>query len=225
MRPAHPSLFVAVAFLVWAAASSSGRADFSTVGQGPHSPYGLTLHYTAQSATNATLIVTLTNTIASPKGGLLDAFVFNNPDGDVTTASLTDPHFQLIGGPSFSDGINAAPYGHFDIGASTFGAFEGGSPKNGISPGHTGVFTFHLTGHALNALNEESFVGALSEPPGAGRGDQFFVARFHAFVGDAGFGDKVPAVRHMPEPAALTLGALGVLGCLGGAWRLRRRTG
>ena len=224
MKVAHPSLLFALALFAWAAAAGPGRADFFTVGQGPHSPYNLTLGYTAPSATNATLTVTLKNTISSPKGGLLTAFVFNNPHDDVTGISFTDPLFHLLGGPHFDGGVNAAPYGRFDIGASTFGAFEGNSASAGIAPGHTDVFTFHLTGDHLDLLTAESFVKALSVPPGDGRGDEFFVARFHGFVGDGDFGDKVPAVAHAPEPGALALGVLGALGLLAGVRRFRPRT-
>jgi hypothetical protein len=222
MRTALPALFLAAAALAWATCGPC-HAEFVTVGQGPHSPYTLTLDYMAQSSTHATLTVTLKNTIASPRGGVLTAFAFNNPDDDITGVSLADPHFKVIGGPTFDAHVNAAPYGRFDIGASTSGAFEGGNPKTGISPGQTDVFTFHLTGEDLKALNEESFVDALSGPPGDGRGREFFVARFHGEVGDGDFGDKVPAVRHAPEPATLTLGAIAFLGCLAGASRLRRR--
>ena len=223
MRTTHPSLLLALALVAWSGATGPSWADYITTGAGPHSPYDLTLDYDALSAHQATLTVTLKNTISAPKGGLLTAFAFNNPNGDITGASLTDPHFSLIGAPNLDDGVNAAPYGQFDLGASTFGAFEGGSPKNGISPGHTGVFTFNLTGNHLNMLNEESFVKVLSEPPGDGRDDRFFVARFHGFVGDGDFGDKVPANQHFPEPATLVLAVVGGLGLLGGARRFRQR--
>jgi hypothetical protein len=223
MRTARLCLLPALALLAWSAACGAGRADFITTGAGPHSPYQLTLDYDDVSAHQATLTLTIKNIISSPKGGLLTAFVFNNPHGDITKATLTDPHFSLLGGPNFDDGVNAAPYGHFDLGASTFGDFEGGNPSRGIGPGQTGVFTFHLTGDHLDTLTEESFVEASSEPPGQGRGDAFFVARFHGFVGDGGFGDKIPANEHFPEPAALVLAAAGGMGLLGGAWRVRRR--
>ena len=223
MRIAQSSLLFALTLLASAALAGPGRADFVTVGAGPHSPYELTLDYTAADAHNAALTVTLKNTISSPKGGLLTAFVFNNPGHDVTGVSFTDPNFKLLGGPHFDGGVNAAPYGQFDLGASTFGAFEGGNPSKGLAPGDTGVFTFKLTGSHLNTLDVESFVGALSTPPGDGRGDEFFVARFHGFVGDGDFGDKVPAVRHAPEPATLALGVLGALGLLAGARRFRPR--
>ena len=224
MKRAHPFFLFALALLAWPAAAGAGRADFITNGVGKLGDYNLTLAYTPLSATHAILTVTLTNTSPAANGGFLTSFVFNNPHGDIAGASMTatNANFQLLGGPGFNKGVNGAPYGQFDFGASTFKSFEGGgNPARGIGVGQTAVFTFDLTGHDLNLLNEESFVDARSVGPGIGEGAQFFVGRFRGFL-DGG-SDKVPAIPHAPEPAGLALGAVGALGLLGGAWRLRRR--
>jgi len=68
------------------------------------------------------LTVSLTNT--SPAGtGFLTAFVFNNPSDLITNVAFTDDAvftaFDLIGGPSFQNSIDAQPFGNFDIGASS----------------------------------------------------------------------------------------------------------
>jgi hypothetical protein len=206
--------------------ASLSRADFITTGDGTLGHFKLTLSYTAAaSGTSADLKVVLQNTSPVANGGDLTAFVFNNPDnliGKATLSKSSNSNFQLLGAPSFDNGVNGAPFGQFDLGASTFKSFEGGgAPSKGIAVGATGTFTFAFTGTNLNTLDEESFVDALSVPPGDGGGEKFFVARFRGFVN--GGSDKVPARAHNPEPGTLTLAGLGILGLLGAGWRRWRR--
>ncbi len=233
MRTPHPLFVLALALLAGAASPELSRADFFASGAGALGDYNLTLAYSPLSTTHGTLTATLMNTSPPANGGFLTAFVFNNPNNDITGASLTASisNFHLLGAPNFNNGVNGAPYGHFDIGASTFKSFEGGgNPAKGLGVGQTATFTFHLTGSGLNTLDEMSFVDALSVPPGNGAGDEFFVARFRGFRDEGS--DKVPASPNdppgingggAPEPTSLLLSAVGLLGFLGGVRRLRRR--
>jgi hypothetical protein len=188
------------------------------------------LEYLSGDAQHAILTVTLQNTSPAANGGFLTAFVFNNPGGKITAASLAGPaHFSLLGGPGFSNGVNGAPFGQFDLGASTGGGFEGGgAPSRGLGVGKTGTFTFALTGNGLDGLKAASFLATDSVPPGAGAGVMPFVARFRGFA-DGG-SDKVPdppagppRTTQTPEPAALATAGTGLLTLLGWACVRRKR--
>jgi hypothetical protein len=215
-----------LALAVCGVAPAAGRADFITTGAGPLGRFSLSLSYAAASPTSAQLTMVLDNTTPQSLGGYLTGFVFNNPDGLIRQAALSssNANFSLLGGPSYDNGVNGAPYGRFDLGASTFKSFEGGgNPARGIAAGGTASFVFTLKGVGLDGLAAESFATAWSVPPGDGQGDEFFVARFRGFTN--GGSDKVPAHApepgggvvaggHAPEPAAGALAGMGVLGLL-----------
>ncbi|MDE2222728.1 MAG: PEP-CTERM sorting domain-containing protein [Candidatus Omnitrophica bacterium] len=174
-------------------------------GTGPWGDYTGSFTYSDISATSAKLTIDLKNTSPLANGGDLTAFAFNNPNNDITGASLSasDTNFTVIGGSSFNNGINASPYGQFDIGASTGGSFQGsGSPSKGLGVGQTGNFVFSLTGTNLNTLSENLFFNELSTGTGAGIGYQSMVVRFRGFQN--GQSDKVPA-SVAPEPPSLVL--------------------
>ena len=161
------------------------------------------------------LTIELTNTSPEDNGGFITAFVFNNPGGMISSVSLssTDLDFGLIGGPSFNGGIDAPPFGSFDIGAS----IGNGRPARGISVGNTETFTFALTGAGLDLLDEQSFVEELSD---SRKNRKFFVVRLKGFDDDGS--DKVPA-KTVPEPGALFLLGAGLAGFLGYGIKRKRK--
>jgi LPXTG-motif cell wall-anchored protein len=193
-----------------------------------------TFTYLHDSSTQARLVVELTNT--SPGGtGYLTAFAFNNPGDRITGVSLvsSDPDFGLLGAAPYQNGVPGNPFGPFDLGAGTGGAFEGdGNPSTGLAVGQTGTFTFTLIGLGLDELTAGSFFDAPSVPPAQGQGPAAFVARFRGFAQGS---DKVPGhpvvaepppiSNHAPEPSALLIAGLGGVSALAGwVWRKRRRT-
>jgi hypothetical protein len=161
----------------------------------------------------------------SPTLGYLTAFLFNIPtEADVTSASLTvtgNPNggnFSLLGPSNTLE--NGAPFGLFDIGASTFKSFEGGgTPSDGMSNTgltKTATFSFTLNGSGLGALTATDFLSTLSDDTThGGEGAQDFVARFRGFEvpeGQEG-SDKVPnegGGSPVPEPGTLMLIGAGV---------------
>ena len=184
------------------------------------------LTYNATGDHTATLQVTLHNTSDAANKGFLTAFAFNNPGGRITSAALTStaPAFHLIGDPAQPGGVNGAPFGHFDLGASTGKSFEGGgNPNTGVGVGQTDLFWFTLNGNGLTDITEDNFLATPSAPPGAGQGTVAFVARFRGF--SDGRSDKVPVdtvhIEHAPEPVTVTMGLIGV-GLAAGAVALRR---
>jgi hypothetical protein len=212
---------------------AQARADLiplaGEVGLSGLGSYQGSLSYESSDAQHATLTIVLQNTSPAANGGYLTAFVFNNPGDKITAASLAGPaHFSLLGDSGFHNGINGAPFGQFDLGASTGGSFEGGGqPSKGLGVGATGTFTFTLTGNGLDTLSATSFLATNSVGPGAGEGVMPFVARFRGFVN--GGSDKVPdplprTVSQTPEPATLGLAGTGLLTLLGWGYFRRKRS-
>jgi hypothetical protein len=190
--------------------------------------YTGTFNYASSSSTQATLDITIKNTSPAANGGYLTAFVLNNPGNKITGATLSssNANFGLLGNPTFNDSVNGAPYGQFDIGASTFKSFEGGgNPSKGIAVGASATFHFVLTGTGLDTLTSSKFFSTLSVGPGNGQGDQAFVGRFRGFKNEGS--DKVPGIdpparNNNPEPGTMTLCGIGLAG-LAVVSRVRKR--
>jgi hypothetical protein len=209
-------------------------------GAGPLGRFDGSMTWTPLDPEGGRLAVVLTNTSPADNGGYLTAFALNNPADLIHGVGLDWPRPDnfgvLVTELGFRNGVNAAPFGRFDFGATiTDGSFEGwGNPRRGLAAGETAIFYFTLRGLGVGSLTQDDFFAELSEGPGADRGHQFFVARFRGFV-DGG-SDKVPAqepqpgrppkprpVVHQPEPGTLTLCGLGVLGLLGYRFWPRKR--
>jgi len=224
------------AFAVLWGGAGAGRAEPITGGSGLANlgHFDGSFTYTSSSSSSATLDIVLNNTTQLSVGGYLTAFVFNNPDHKITGATLSssNTNFKALGSPSYNGGISAAPFGNFDLGASTGGKFlGGGSPNGGIPAGGSATFTFSLTGSGLDALTTASFLAALSSPEGQDLAPAFFVARFRGFKN--GGSDKVPGqgsgggggiggIESAPEPGTMTLAAIGIASTLGYGWSRRR---
>ncbi len=216
--------------------TNSSAAPVTFAGNGFLGDFTGSLDY---NSTTHTITVTLTNASSTLPGGMITGFAFNLPNqpGNVTGVTYTaqGPHgtlFSLLGGPSFSNSVNVAPYGDADIGAALDGDWlGGGNPNQGLAIGQTGTYTFQLTGNAtyLNALTAQAIFD--TQTNGGGEAANFLV-RFRGF--DNGGSDKVPAVEgdtippesggspEIPEPATIAvLGAMAGLGALG--YRVRRK--
>lgn len=158
------------------------------------------------------LIVTLTNTGSVGNGGYITGFLFNfdssDDDAEVELEDVTHPFTQ-----TFGNGLNGNPFGNpYDAGAALGGNFSGGgNPTPGIAVGDTGMFEFEIEADDADILTALSFM--------TGPFDHNFVVRFRGF--EDGGSDKVPA-NIVPLPAPVAMGALGLLGVMFGARRLRR---
>jgi hypothetical protein len=203
-------------------ASHCLRAEFlvSTEGVESLGSFSGSISYASSQSSQGTLTVQLTNTSPGGNGGYLTAFAFNLPQADIDAVlfSSSDPDFVLLN-PSLADnGINASPFGHFDLGASLGSGFQGGgAPSKGIAVNQEATFTFTLQGQGLDLLDPSDFLAELSQPPGIGEGAKAFVARFRGF--NNGGSDKVPGEAadgeiqsfDQPEPSSLLLLGLGCL--------------
>lgn len=153
------------------------------------------IEYNFQGGNSGKLEISLTNTTAANIGGYLTGFVFNvgGFTANLDLTSATHPFLELTD-------EKAPPFGTFRSGAALGGDWTGGgSPKNGIKVGDTGVFLFDLTSTDAGLMNAGTFL--------TGANDFNFVARFRGLKN--GGSDKVPG-GNIPAPGSLAL--LGVAG-------------
>jgi hypothetical protein len=218
----RPNLFFCT-LVILAATATSSRAGYISGGGGLEGLGTFAGHadYVAADSGHATLTIDLWNTSPAANGGFITALVFNNP-------------FGLLGGPGFSGGIAAPPFGNFDIGASVTDQFlGGGSPVGGIGVGESSTFAFAFTGSGLDGLTLENFIGPPPAPQDGHPGPVTLLARFRGF--NNGGSDKVPGgledigpppgsgLPSAPEPATLVLAGIATISGLGCGWRTRRR--
>jgi hypothetical protein len=126
------------------------------------------LTFTSTGTNSGTLVLTLKNTSAAGAGYYLTEFDFGNPADKITHVSsftgkngdgTTNSKFELVGGPSFQDGINIPPFGKADIGARV----KGDDLTDGIAAGSKVTFTFDLTGTGVGKLTEKDFTTELTD--------------------------------------------------------------
>jgi len=203
------SAITAISILAFSPTAS--HAIIGIGGVGSLGEFSGTLDYSFTNSTTAALSIVLNNDSDAGNGGFITALAFNNPSDFVSGVVLTLPttDFNLLGGATFNNTVNGAPFGQFDIGAGVGTNWEGGgTPSDGIAVGSTETFLFSLTGNNLNTLTDQSFLNALSVGPGDGEGHQSLVVRFRGFDDEGS--DKVPYV--VPEPATMLLFGSGLLG-------------
>lgn len=145
------------------------------------------------------ITVSLTNTSPVANGGYLTAFAFGLPGSVTGTLDSVPEGFSLLGGSGGS--ISVRPFKDLDLGASSTKGdwLGGGSPKDGLGVGQTGIFKFSLAGN-FSSLTEESFSIA---------GDPWFAVRFRGF--EDGGSDKVVPGNPVPEPVSMLLFGTGAV--------------
>ena len=166
------------------------------------------------STNEATLTISLTNTSPVLNGGKITAFVFNNPNNAFTIAfaSSTLGTFAtpLTAG---NNQVSANPFGSFDYGVSTGGAFGGGgSPAGGLAVGATATWVFSITGTGAGSLADDDFLEALNTGANSNHDEQFMAVRFKGFVngGSDKVGTNIVTTNVVPAPAGLILLASAV---------------
>jgi hypothetical protein len=206
---------IALAAIVLTLTAQPAKAGFIVQGPGESGlgSFTGTLNVATVNTNAATLTFSLTNTSPVANGGLLTAFVFNNPDSSlysVTFGSSTKATFATF--DDDEDGVGGSPFGQFDYLMSVGDGFQGsGPPSDGLAVGESATWVFNVTGIGAGALTDDDFLDALSVPPGIGGGAQAFVVRFRGFANEGS--DKVPGggggagghANTVPAPAGLIL--------------------
>src|SRR5262245_35281039 len=101
-----------------------------------------TFDYSVIDEHHASVDIQLTNTSPKAGGGFLTAFAFNNPNDWISGVqfSASQSQWKLMGLSSgFKNGVKAAPFGKFDLGAGLNATnWEGGgSPQKGLGGGQS----------------------------------------------------------------------------------------
>lgn len=164
--------------------------------------------YDYSGGPSASLTIAISNTTSASYGGYITAIALSGAGGSVVSSmtSASAAAFNALSGP-----IAANPFGSFEAGASTGDSWNGGgSPLGGIEVGSAGIFTFTVTGSAID-LGALTAATVLSPENGYG-----MAVRFRGMTN--GGSDKVIGY-FIPGP-----GALALLGAAGLCGTRRRRT-
>ena len=197
------------------------------------------LEFNASSNTSASLTLILTNSAATVSGGKIVGVALNLPSvsgSSISGLSFSGPNANFVSLGLTDNGIDAAPLGAFDFGATTISgagmsasspAWQNGFPNAGITINSSGTFTFDFTGSNLTALSTLDFINAIA--PGNTQGpSQFIAVRFQGFDGvNAGRSDKVGGIipTNPPPPVPVPASVWLLLSGLGSVGVLSRRKG
>lgn len=159
------------------------------------------LQYTPLTATTGRLNLTIANTTDPSKRGFITALALGNPGGAISNVQVTfiDNGMQLIGGPSFSGGIDCenvtTSWGNADFGFSCASNWNTPgyllTPRAGLRNGQVGTFQMLLTGTGMLALTESSFTAAKT----SGTTPRFLPVHFRLLNDEQGTGgdDRIAA--------------------------------
>ena len=169
------------------------------------------------------LTLELTNAASPGAEATITGWYLNNPGGRITSVTMSDSTFTLLGGPVYRNGIDASPVGYYDIGGAVPAQAAEGSAKisgssadsaadpgdagdgsagsanlrAGIAAGQTRRFQLILRGTDLKNLDADRFAGEAPEG-----GEHFLAVRFQGPA--AGETEIVPAALVSAPEAVVT---------------------
>lgn len=219
------STTVLLTFFLVASGSIAFAIPFDLEGvNDPNNKAHVEFTYTADSATVATISLSIQNT--SPLyNPILTGFALNLPTEVTGVSGFTGPsgwNSEL----DWNDINSPGQFGHFDLAGLTGPNLLGGDTGDGISVGDGLVpFSFGIVGVELDTLTADTFLALLSDDePGNGIDPQFFIARFQATGargGDSDVAIPTDSGAPVPEPATVFLLGSGLIGLA--AFRRKKR--
>jgi len=155
----------------------------------------------------AVLTLELTNAASPGDDAVITGWYLNNPGGRITSVTMMDSVFVLLGGPVYRNSIDASPAGYFDIGGVVeedpvnTGERTDRAAFEGIEPGQPRRFQLILRGGDLESLDANSFTA--ERPEG---GECFLAVRIQRSGADEA--EIVPASRVF-DPETMVTPAAG----------------